>query len=171
MFAQPILRGNRWWRLCSCSFFCGTSFWCFAVFAVVLTFHRRFLNLPETSSHCCSAASTLEVDAVFLWSPTDTAESWEVILFVLIPCLSLPTLCFLFSRQQSHVDSDPVTPKHVSGELLFSHMLPMFEQLNTPTSLFTGPGLILPYFFLSVSVIYQEHWNLLPSALCYREMS
>lgn len=60
----------------------------------------------------------------------------------MVPLCDLQAVCpvyisqyyvFLLSQQQSHVDSDPVAPKPVSGELLFSRMLPVSEQLSTPT--------------------------------------
>lgn len=113
-------------------FFCGSSLWCLVVFAVVLTFNRcvltprNFILLLLSSIHSWRECS---VSVNPCWYCREQ-ESCSVCFAGCRPSLFLLALCFLFPCQQSHVDSDPVTPKHVSGELLFSHMLPVSEQLK-----------------------------------------
>lgn len=122
---------NQLWRLCSCPFFCGSSLWCFVMFAVVFTFNRCVLNrnfilLLLRSIHSWRRC---RVHVEVYWHCREQ-RGCSVCFAGYRPCLSLPALCFLFSCLQSHVDSYPKTPKHVSGELLFNHMLPVFEQLK-----------------------------------------
>ena len=191
----------------------GSPFWCFIVFAVVLTFCKWILSLPEISfffgggrvrgvfclcflilNHLiiavfpcrlhlldfCWCLDFFSLAPLLSWNgysaylkpywPCREQGSYSACFAGCIHCLSIPALCFLFSQQQSRVDSDLVTPKCASGELLFSHMLPVFEQLSAPTSLYTCPCLILPHSFLSVCLICQEHLDHLPSGLCYCEM-
>lgn len=76
------------------------------------------------------------------------------------PCLSLLALCFLFSCLQSHVDSYPITPKHVSGELLFNHMLPVFEQLKLQHHFLLVLVWFCPIFFCLFLRFVQNIWIL-----------